>query len=158
MTVLDQILQTTFTKQDLSHRAKILHDYIQGSLFGKQNVLETLSANDQTWLKSLPPDFFKQFNKKNVIKIFEDLDQEIKKISPLIIYLSIESNYELVEQISSWLRKNLTTKTIIEIKYDPLIIGGCALVYKGIYKDYSLRSKVDQNKDKILTEFKSYFK
>jgi len=58
-----------------------------------------------------------------------------------------------------WLRENLDQpRLVFDFKVDPSLIGGCAFVYKGVYKDYSLRARISDNKDKIIGEFRKYFK
>ncbi|TSC64744.1 MAG: Uncharacterized protein G01um101493_28 [Microgenomates group bacterium Gr01-1014_93] len=157
MDILDTILTNTYTIHDLRHRARILKSHLENKLFA-QGSNENLPAEDIAWLDSLGDDFLKYFTKENLYSTFKDLQEKVDKITPLIIYLSFEVDIAQIEGISQWIRKNLANKLIFEIKYDPAIIGGAAFTYKGVYRDYSLRSKIQQNSEIILTEFKKYIR
>lgn len=152
---LETILLKTFTLPDLKHRLRILKAHLEAQVFG-QTSPQTLSPEDSNWLNSLPPEFFKSFNKDNLSTIFQALEQEVNKISSLVLYLSFEPDKEALSSISSWLRQNLTQTPILEIKLDPGLIGGAALVKDGVYKDYSLRARIEDQKEVILAEFKKY--
>lgn len=152
--ILDIILQNTYTLPEAKHRLRILKEYLEAKIFGNSTL--SFEPPDHAWLNSLPADFLKSFNKDNVSSAMENLEQQIKKLSPLILYLSFEPDKNTITAISLWLRQNLSQKPILEIKYDPTLIGGCALVKNGIYKDYSLKKRVEEQKDLILLEFKKY--
>ncbi len=153
--ILDIILTNTYTLSDLKHRLRILKEYLETRFFNKTGPNE-ISPADSKWFSTLSKDFFDQFNKDNFSQIFERLEKEIDKITPLVIYLSFDIDEQIKTRISSWLRQNLTQKIIFETRFDPNLIGGVALTFNGIYKDYSLRSKINEQKELILQEFKNY--
>lgn len=153
--ILNLMMENTYTLPDLKHRLRILKEYLEAQVFSKNTSL-SFDPEDSAWLNSLPSGLFSQFNKDNLPDIFTTLEQTIDKISPLTLYLSFEPNKEIVSAISAWLRQNLSQKPILEIKFDPGLIGGCALVKDGIYKDYSLKARIEEQKEVILTEFKKY--
>lgn len=152
--ILNLMMENTYTLPDLKHRLRILKGYLENQVFGNKDHI--FDPEDSAWLNSLPADLFHQFNKDNLPDIFTTLEQTIDKILPLTLYLSFEPNKEIVSAISAWLRQNLSQKPILEIKFDPGLIGGCALVKDGIYKDYSLKARIEEQKEVILTEFKKY--
>lgn len=153
--ILDIILENTYTMPDLKHRVRILKNYLEAKIFNKTSIEETI-PDDSSWLASLPHDFLEQFNKNNISELFENLEQEINKITPLVIYLSLDMNEQVKSKISAWLRQNLTQKIIFETRFDPSLIGGLAFTFNGIYKDYSMRTRIEQQKELILSEFKKY--
>lgn len=152
--ILDVILTNTYTLPDLKHRVRILKEVLENRIFGGSDL--KLAAPDSNWVETLAKDFLSQFNKDNLYQLFDSMDETINNIPPLVIYLAFEPNEETKAQISQWLRSNLTKKFIFEIKLDPSLIGGAALVWQGVYKDYSLRTKIEVQKEVILTEFKKY--
>ena len=153
--ILDIILESTYTMSDLKHRVRILKNYLETKIYSKTSNEEIIPA-DSNWIISLPKDFLDQFNKDNISDTFENLEQAINKIAPLVIYLSIDLNEQVKSKISTWLRQNLTQKIIFETRFDPSLIGGIALTFNGIYKDYSLRARINEQREIILTEFKKY--
>jgi hypothetical protein len=150
--LLETILHSTYTLHDLKHRVRILHQVVEGQIFGNGDTM--LLAEDVNWLRTLPEDFFKQFEKDKFSSIFENLEIEVNKINPLTIYLAFEPGKPEIEAINSWVRQNLQTKVVIETKLDPSLMGGVALVWNGVYKDYSLKAKIAAEEAQIIEEFK----
>lgn len=153
--MLNTILSNTYTTHDLKHRLRILRSYLEKKLFGNIEA-DDFSPDDLAWLNSLGENFYTSFTKENLYLVFKDLEKESQKLTSLILYLAFEAQTPQIESISQWLRKNLQTKLIFEVKIDPDLLGGTALVYKGVYKDYSLRAKIQEQAQTILAEFKKY--
>ena len=158
MNILETILKTTYTLHDVKHRLRILKTYVEQKLFGSTEQTEAFSPEDTSWLQSLGEDTFSQFNKNNATQIFEDTQKEIEKIETIVIYLPFQADTATLNQLGVWLKQNFTSSFIFDIKLDPTLIGGCALVKGGIYKDYSLKTKFHEQQDQILTEFRKYFR
>lgn len=167
--LLDQLLANTYTQTEALSRLRALRDLILVQLFGsktKSTRAERPPSPDgmgptgqQTlWLTSLDKDFYSQFNRKNVYGLFDSLEREIKKNKPLVIYLPFELPEESVTDLGQRLRKNFGKNFLAEIKIDPLLIAGCSLVWNGIYKDYSIRQKITDNRERILAMIGEYIK
>lgn len=156
MTILDTILTNTYTVQDLRHRVRLLKSHLENILFGHHR--EELSPEDSSWISSLPESFISQFNKDNIYSSFSELEGQIKTLNPLVLYLTFEAGQEQIEQIGLWVKKKLTQAKVFEIKIDPGLLGGIALVNGGVYKDYSLKSRIQEQEETILAEFKKYIR
>lgn len=160
--LLDQILAQTYTKEQALIRLHVLRDLVLVKLFGKEkaasfNKTGHHSPMQQTsWIVSLGPDIYKHFNRKNVYKIFNTLEEEITKIQPLVVYLPFEIPVNELSAVGVNLRKNYGKRFLLETKLDPSLIAGTALVWNGIYKDYSIRKKIADNRQLILKTLKEY--
>lgn len=73
---------------------------------------------------------------------FQKAEKEIREIEPLVIFLPFDLPEEKIPQLGALVRQNFGPKFLMEIKYDPSLIAGAALAWKGIYKDYSVKSKI----------------
>lgn len=153
--VLQTILQNSFTLSQLKHRVRALHEYLSAKLFSPQ-TLPQLEPGNLNWVNSLGNDFLSQFNKDNINQTFTNLDAYIRQLKPLIIYLPFEPTDELNSQVGQILRKEFKNHQIFDVKLDPKLIAGCALSLNGVYKDYSLRVKIEAEKAKILESFKKF--
>ncbi len=156
--ILSLILKNTYTLHDLKHRLRILKAVVEQKLFGTNTAALTFSPEETSWLNSLGSEFIAQFNEKNVYTLFGAAEKAIENTEAVILYLPFQADQATVNQLGSWFRQNLTNNLLFDIKLDPNLIGGCALVRGGIYKDYSLKSKIYDQRDKILTEFRKYFR
>lgn len=152
--LLNIILNDTFTQTGLKHNLLILRAFLSQKIFGSQSQF---APNDLNWLNTLPENFYQQFNSQNAYQLLEELTKQTQKITPLVVYLAFETDKGTVAQICSFARQTFQKPDLIlDIKVNPLLIAGCSLSWKGVYKDYSLKSKIDERKDEILQSFKKF--
>lgn len=155
--ILNTILKNTYSLTALKHRLRVLKSYLSSQFFqGESN--EEFAASDSTWLSSLSPSFFQQFTKDNISEIFNDLESRINKLKILTMYLPFDADELTLSRIGEFARKNFNSLLVLDMKFDPNLIAGCALSWGGIYKDYSLRSQIDQRKGEILESFKKFLR
>ena len=156
---MDNILKDTYSLNQLEHRLVVLKSFLLQKFFGLEKETNPLTEDDSSWLKSLPNDFLNSFNKDNVYKIFEELEKKLTEIHALIIYLTFEPDDSSLTQIGEFARKTFNNPTLIlDIKYDPTLVAGTALSWKGIYRDYSLKSSLEQRKQVVLESFKRFLR
>jgi F0F1-type ATP synthase delta subunit len=85
------------------------------------------------------------------------LDSKINKVNIVTVYLAFEMPNEEIVKLAQNIRTTLkSTVTFLEIKKDANLLAGMALVYKGVYKDYSLRKKLEDQKEKLIMEMRRY--
>ncbi len=154
MELLNIISANAYTIIGLKKRVRILKEYLEKQFFGG-SVNLNLSPEDQFWLNSLPRTLLASFNKDNFYKAVEQLNEQITSIKPLVLYIAFDMPDPQLALLTQYIRKNLSTPLLfLEVKQNPILIAGAAFVYKGVYKDYSLKGRIEQNKEKILLEFK----
>lgn len=152
--LLNIILNDTFTQTGLKHNLLILRAFLSQKIFGSR---AQFAPNDLNWLNALPENFYQQFNSQNTYQLLEELTREAQKITPLVLYLAFEADEGTAAQICSFARQTFQKPVLLlDIKVNPLLIAGCSLSWRGIYKDYSLKSKIDARKDEILQSFKKF--
>lgn len=157
-TILNTLLQDTFTQTSLKHKLKILKISLLKEFFGSEGDTEGLSDEDINWLKSLSPSFYQQFNKDNVYDIFKQVEDKLENTPVLLIYVPFEATEQAIYQIGTILRKNFNGLYLFDTKLDPSLIAGCALSWKGVYRDYSLKARIEEKKGEILSSFKKYLR
>ncbi len=109
-------------------------------------------------LRSFNKDFFSLFDKNNLNQNLKELENHINATKTIIIYVPFDMPDSELERLGVWVKKNLGSQTIFELSFDPSLIGGCALSYNGIFKDYSLRQKIKDNREKITQMLLSFRK
>lgn len=158
--LLDQLLAETYTRADALSRLRALKDLFLVEMFGSAQEIKPQTSRRETpgqhtpWIVSLGSSIRRYFNRDNVYQLFDSLEEEIKKIKSLVIYLPSIMPEEGTVAIGKHLRKTYGTRFLMEIKVDPSLLAGCGLVWNGIYKDYSIRQKIDGNRTKILEMIK----
>jgi len=171
-----KILQETYTRPQLIRRIRVLRDFLSFSLYehpeSRQNPIQkqvddylalrqVKMPNDNSgfrekdWLASLGQDFYNQVNPELFARFFSELDESMKSAEPVILYIPVELSDRDLAQIGSWFKHNVSVGIILETRMDPNLIGGCALTYQGIYKDFSLRRNIAENHQVILDNLRS---
>lgn len=153
--ILDTILNNTYTLPVLKHRINVLRIYLAKKIFGAKHD-QPLSPEDQNWINSLPPESLEYFNKTNLYETLRLMEDAALNAQVLILYLSFEADEQSVKMIADKTRTLLNRPILLGIKYDPHLIAGLALSLNGIYKDYSLREKIEERKAEILGSFKKF--
>lgn len=161
MDYLAEILKDTYSVASLTHRLRILKSYISNHIFGNQK--EEIAAGDTSWLSTLSPLFYQEFNTQNVTEIFTGIDNQINKLKILTMFLPFEADEKTIKEIGQYSRKAFTSEggagyqmLLLDIKFNPNLSAGCALSWNGVYKDYSLRARIQARKDEILESFKRF--
>lgn len=157
--LLNTILRETYTLTQLKHRLSMIKIKFLQDFFGAKKEQDLLSETDLTWLKSLPSDFSQSINHDNVYDVFEDLEKRVNSMPVLIIYLTFEPDEVILAQIGEMARKTFSQlNLLLDIKYDPRLLAGAALSWKGVYRDYSLRARIEERKQVILESFKKFMR
>jgi hypothetical protein len=154
--ILNVILTNTYTLAQIKKRIRILKDYLISQLF--RGIRPSLNEKDLAYLRSLEPSFYQQFNKDNLYPIFADLEKRISQFIPLYLYLPFETDDQVTSQIGQFIQKTYGKLILFDVKYDPALIAGCSISWQGIYRDYSLRKKIEDRKQEILSIVKGFLK
>lgn len=150
------LLTDSYTLSVLRQRTRVLKSYFSKIFFGTGDSV--LDEHDLAWINSLPKDFLAKFDKNNITQYLTELETKISQVQPLTVYLPFEVNDEAIKLIGGMARKLFNPKLFLDIKYDPTLLAGCALSWKGIYQDYSLKKKIEERKTEILAGFKTFLR
>lgn len=156
--IISAILKDTYSLAQLKHRLRILKANLLLTFFGGSEQ-DSISPADLAWLKSLPAAFYQKFTRENVYKIFSELDDAALKLNVLTLYLSFDADEGAVSQIGSYGRRTFNAPfLLLDIKKDPALIAGTAISWKGVYRDYSLRSRMALKKNELWEGFKKFLR
>src|SRR3989338_2332956 len=161
MDTLETILSNTYTKKDLSHRLYLLREFLEERLFSEKknaNIIYQLNEffekkkekrDEFNALVAWGYDFFEIFNTENLYTKLKEIEDKVGGLPVVTVYLPIFLPIYEIPKLGDWIRKNVQAGALVDLKADPQLIGGCALVWKGTYKDYSLRYYLDKSKEAI---------
>lgn len=169
--VISSLLSKTYTKNQALTTIRLIREFLNYLFFDLQLSTEPSARIDQ-FLKSqsldpdtskeakilyqLGDDFYKAFNPKNLTAQLKIVEEVISSIQEVIVHLPFEMPDEEVERMGVWFKKNLGIESLFNLNLDPSLIGGTALSYKGVYKDYSLKQIVAENKVKVIQMLVSF--
>lgn len=160
--ILTTILNNTYTLSQLRRRVNILKTYLTLHFFGNsaewEKQLNQFNPEEISWLQNLDETFLQNFNKDNIYPTFEEIEKSLAKANILNIYLPFETDNQIAATLGQYIRKLFGRVILFDIKLDPGLIAGCALSWQGIYKDYSLRKKIADNRIQLMESFKKFLK
>jgi len=88
--------------------------------------------------------------KKYLLKLKENLS----KTTYLNLVLAIEPSNDFLDRISFFVKKSISPDVVLDINYDPGILGGAVMIYQGNYRDFSFRKSFQEefarSRDKIF--------
>jgi hypothetical protein len=151
-----QLISQTYTVHELKQKLEFLKQYLKVTLYNDAADPKQFSSEDLVWLNSLPSDFLKGINAQNLDKTFRDFEEQLKTLKSLVMLVPTELPPKTVAEITNKLRKDYGSDFFVDIKIDPSLIAGCALVWNGNLKDYSLKSRIEEMKPEILQIFKTW--
>ncbi len=153
------ILSKIATKKDLSLFKSEIEILISSLYKYQEDGLENaLNSEVRSWVAEEI-----RKNLKNHDKVEEYLKSIIKdteSIDFINITLAYEPSQASLEKISSWVKTNIGEKILLDIEYDPSLLGGAKISYKGRYLDATLKRQIesyfDTQRDVIVSKLKSY--
>jgi F0F1-type ATP synthase delta subunit len=165
--LLNAILKDTFTLDSFKKRYMVLKIALEKRIYGSSSTIADKDAkqvsqgllNEKSWADNFDQSVTEGINSENFHAVNEYIDNFISNATTLSIYFVFIPDHAQVKEIGEWLRTSLNNpKLIFDVKIDPSLIGGCAIAYKGVYKDYSLKARIEANKEKLMEEFRRYLK
>lgn len=160
--IFAQILTNTYTLNQVQRKIRILKEFFYQKLYTKQEFkMDDLRPEDLTyvkWLKTLGPEIVSGITQQNFNEIFTALENKVSSLKVLLIYVAFDMPDPTITMLGALLRSSYGPQFLFDVRFDPSLIGGCALVWNGVYHDYSLKKSIDENKDKILGEIRTFLK
>lgn len=74
---------------------------------------------------------------------FKTLAKTLESLPVVKLVLAFLPSQEFLEKMTSWLEKQTSEKTLVDISVKEEIVGGAIFEYEGEYRDYTLSSKLD---------------
>lgn len=156
--LFQKIIDSTYTKRQLERRIRSLKFYISNRLFapGNAQIQESVGEQELYWIISLDEDFYTNFTKENMDKLLKNFEEEAAKIEPLTVFIAFDIPEADLEFLGQKLRKKYGQSFLLDVKHDPSLIGGAAVVWKGVYQDFSLAKRIRDNQAQILERIKEF--
>lgn len=160
---LSPFTKNIYTKQEALRNLSLFTDFLTSLLFGgqPQNTKAAIkkfaqNQSDLDWLNSIDENFIAQFNQQNFKSGLQEIEKKLKDSKTILIDLPIDLPKEYITQVGQYLRDKLNLNYFMEIKINPSLIAGAAIGFNGVYKDYSVKGKIADNKTTIINIFKTF--
>ncbi|OGH31136.1 MAG: hypothetical protein A3J69_00120 [Candidatus Levybacteria bacterium RIFCSPHIGHO2_02_FULL_42_12] len=143
----DDILVHAKTQKEADLLLSEIDELLSSLYVIKKNALQTVLEKSvrvdvARGIESLLPRSKKPEDIKTVL---HSLRNDVQKIPTLKVTLAFEPSEKMIETLYDWAKETLGEIVLLDITYDPLIVGGVVMSWKGAYIDASLKTKLDNN-------------
>jgi hypothetical protein len=131
-------------------------DFATKSFKEESSVVQFENEQDLQFIESLGFKYLDSFNQSNLNGLFKETEKEIYQTKTLTLFIPFEIPHNEIDHLSSWTKQNFGQDTLLEFKFNPDLIGGCAISYKGVYKDFSIQKKIKEHQKEITDSLNSF--
>lgn len=155
------MLKNTYTTDDLMERIGLMRRYYDKRLFQDDTNITIRKAIgeecDEYTLQALEA-WNSSFDEEGIqpLVVYEALDavqEDLGGVPSITMYVPVRFNPEQIENIGKWFRENIQPNMLVSLRIDPRATGGCGLIWKDVYYDFSLRYFIEKNREKVNTMF-----
>lgn len=155
--ILDLLTSHSKTTHEASRYIMLLKSYLEAEYFNSPLDLNELNDAEKAWIKTLGEENISQtISKDSLGEILKEVKSAVEKIDILVLFTAVELTTEGYNEVIKKVRSLTNKHLLIDFRLDPTLVAGCSLIWKGVYKDYSLKSRIEKNRDLILSQFKAY--
>jgi F0F1-type ATP synthase delta subunit len=83
-------------------------------------------------------------DRKKQFDFLEKLKNWLKELPVLKLEIAFLPSEKTIEKISQWLKERVGKKIILDIYFNPKIVGGAILEYEGKFANFSLAKEIDK--------------
>jgi len=148
MKIFDDFAKKIITKKDLIFCLKEIN-LVKKLIFKNINIplskktKEKISENFRKEIERLEnKKIISKDPEKNLI-LFENFEKYLQNLPQIKIKIAFHAKKKFVNKISFWLKKEIKQKVILDLIFNPKIVGGAIIEYKGRQINLSLDKKID---------------
>jgi F0F1-type ATP synthase delta subunit len=166
--VLNLILRYAYSEAQLVKRMSVLKEFFESLYFVQnedhtyQTTLEEISQDqehsqmDTQLIEVIYTQYSSLFTKDSFYEVLENLKKALLTCPVIHLYIPSYLNDDSLEKIGKWLRLNLSPQIIMKISIRPELVVGCGIGWNNKYHEISFRTKIDSQKQKIISFLNSY--
>lgn len=84
------------------------------------------------------------FDDPSKVRTFlDELEEQVNAAKHVELTLAYRPDDSAKGELINWLHKNVSEDLVLKLSYDPSIVAGARITYRGKYADYTSRKKLD---------------
>lgn len=141
---MENILKLVRTKQEAVELGTLVESAIAALFKIGQGNIDQVLKGDNLFGKVLASALPSDRNPQTTEKLLKDLQTALQTLKTINITIAIEPSEDLLDKMSDWANKNISQKSIFDVKVDPHIVGGAQVTINGKYTDSSLLKRLNK--------------
>lgn len=166
-TKLKELIETTYTKDDLHRKTMLLQEFFSKYFFetgerpplkdALKRFLEEVAAEPHIAesLLALPDESLTHITQESFQGVLDEINKAVAHAPEAVLYVPVELPAAEVQRLCEWFRKNVVSDVYLDMSVDGNVIGGCAFVWNGVYHDFSLRYYLEAHKTELRALIRS---
>lgn len=154
--IAEQLLALCYTQTEAARALRTIKDYLNHQFFSPGAAKPSLDKEQTDLINKLGGAFFAAFKIDKLAPQLSQLEKMIEQAELVTIYIPFEMPPTEVQRLGEWIKSNLGEQSLLDLKFDSSLIGGCALSLKGVYKDYSLKAELKDNHEAVMKSLVSF--
>ena len=134
------ILSTIKTVEDRNRLYSEI-EVVSAAIYKEGELMKVLSSQVS---RTLAEHIGNETSTEALSRKISDLKKSLDGLVVVKLTLAFEPSTSTIDKILAFLRQNLGEKTILEVKFESKILGGVIFEFKGLYKDYTLKSRLEE--------------
>lgn len=167
--LLKTMLSNTYTFHTMRHRLALLKEFLETTVYAAEQS-QSPEMNLDTFLQQYQDDpsaqamrewgseFFSAFTAETMYDLIAAISDALEKLPSVTVYVPILFNEQEIASIGEWFRTNIHEHTMLDVRVDPSVVGGCGFVWNGHYYDYSFAYFLNKHRDELVAYLDSYGK
>lgn len=147
----DSILDLIRTSYDAELFEQELETLSESLYKGDQVLERALREKVRFKISKKVRDDFKKVEDK--AKYLSDLKKALSKVARVNLVCAFEPSESSIERFYQFLKDEIKKDLILDIGYDPQIIGGAIVIYQGMYRDFSFKKIFEDEFEKGRSQF-----
>ncbi len=116
-----------------------------------EKVESTISSRTYHVLKELEAKGFINVNNPEQLSYFFQLAHKyIQQMPRLQLQIAVDLNEQMLTKVYAWVSRTVKNRVFLDIVVKPQILAGCAMVYRGVYRDFTLRTMLEEQSKAIF--------
>ncbi len=164
--VLDLIQKNTYTVGDMSRRVGILRECLETVLFSDETGpvtdrcvahLQSLQASsDVDAVIAWGAEVYESFSQSTVSEKIIALQKTIESLPVLTLYVPVPFADAELAVVGEWCREHCDPHIVLDMHIEPEVVGGCGFVWHDVYHEFSLKSRMHEQRG-VVTELLSAY-
>lgn len=166
--LLERIQKNTYTVGDVSRRVGILRECLETVLFSDEtgSLTDGCIAHLQS-LKSSPDvdaviawgaEVYESFSQSTVSEKIIALQKMVEELPVLTLYLPVPFKDAELAVVGKWCRENCDPHIVLDVRIEPEVVGGCGFVWNDVYHEFSLKSRMREQRGVVTEALTAYEK
>lgn len=145
---MEDVASLLTTKKDADRLIYYLEMILRNLYQVKKSVVEIIDESLPFDMKEVLLDLFKHNNisldnPEQLQQFISQIKQNIIQMPVITLIIAFTPEKVQVEKLMGWFQKNYPSKLLLDLQINEYLIGGVQIQFKGSFKDYSLRKKLE---------------